>query len=144
MTRSIKDFPIYHHYLARILLKVGLAEGSYADTLKKVAEYAVTGRCGCGSETCSTIELSSDSLIGKDGTYCFGFNIGYVIFNFFDDGVLQVESLADRVENNFPFKQELDDVFGGNKVAYGDGYAQGVVEEFVGRLERCDVERIAI
>ena len=76
MPLRVQDLPIYHRYLASILIKVGLAEGTYSHILNLVGEYDVTGRCECGDETCATVYINSDSLIGKDGTYCFGFNMG--------------------------------------------------------------------
>lgn len=144
MIHTVKDFPIYHHYLTSILLEVGLAEGAYSQLLENVSEYCVTGRCECGDETCNTVHLKSESLRGREGTYCFGFNVGYVIFNFYDDGVLEVESLADCIERNFPFKQELDDVFGSKDVKYDDTFAQLVVKKFMRTLKRVDVETVVV
>ncbi len=103
MDFKVKQFQIFHRYLASILLKVGLAEGSLAHVLETVGEYTVTGRCECGEETCNTVYMSSKSLVGRDGTYCHGFNIGYIIFSFYKDGFFQLESLADSAENNYPF-----------------------------------------
>ena len=121
MTHKVKQFPIFHRYLASILLRVGLAEGSLSYILKKIGEYTVTGICECGEETCNTVKMRSDSLIGKDGAFANPFNIAWIIINFYpDDGGLEVESLADREECNFPFKQEIRTVLSGGKVGYGD------------------------
>jgi len=148
MIHTVKNFPIFHRYLASILLKVGLAEGSYSHILETVGEYTVTGRCECGNETdeetCNTMYMESDSLVGRDGTYCHGFNIGYIIFSFYKDGFFQLESLADRPEENFPFFQEIRDVLAGRSVSYDEGYAERVVEEFVEGLEKVDTVRVSV
>lgn len=41
MTYTVKDFLIFHRYLAKIFIEVGLAKGSYAHILKIVGEYYV-------------------------------------------------------------------------------------------------------
>lgn len=144
MIYKVHDFPIFHRYISLIIQRVGLTEGSYSDTLNTIGEYTVTGRCKCGDDTCNTLHLHSDTLTGKNDTYCYGFNIGYIIFNFYKDGALHIESLADSTDYNFPFKQEVIDVFGGMILDYNEDYADSVVEEFMERLETVEVERIAV
>ncbi len=144
MTYKVYNFPIFHRYLASILQRVGLAEGSYSDTLNTVGSYTVTGRCECGDDTCNTLHLHSNLLVGKDGTYCYGFNIGYIIFNFYKDGALHIESLADRPDFNYPFKDEIVDVLGGKKLEYDENYADSVIEEFMEKLQTVEVRRIAV
>lgn len=134
MTHTVKDFPIFHHYLASILLRVKLAEGSLPHILKTVGEYTVTGKCECGEKTCNTVYMSSDSLVGKDGAFARPFNIAWIIINFYKDGGLEVESLADREELNFPFREEIRTVLSGGKVYYDENYVEHVVEEFMEKL----------
>jgi hypothetical protein len=142
---KVKQFPIYHYYLASILLEVKLAEEPLAHLLDTVGEYTVTGRCECGDETCSTMYMKSDSLVGKDGTYCFGFNIGFIIFSFYKDGFFMLESLADNVSKyNYPFSQEIRCVLAGRTVFYDDAYAKIAVDYFMEGLKRVDVERIDV
>ncbi len=83
MNYTVKDFPIYHRYLASLLLRVGLADGSYSHILKTVGEYTVTGRCECGQSTCNTMYMQSDSLVGRDGAFATPFNIAWIIINFY-------------------------------------------------------------
>ena len=145
MKISVADMPIYHHYLASILLKVGLVEGTYAQIMEQIGNYTVTGRCKCGDKTCNTVHLKTESPIKTDDTYCFGFNIGYIIFNFYDDGALEVESLADSEKHNFPFRQELELAFAGEKIKYDDAsYAANIVQKFMQELKRSDVTRIEV
>ena len=144
MTYIVKDFPVFHRYLASILLEVKHAEGSLSHIMEKVGEYTVTGRCTCGEETCNTMYMDSESLVGKDGTYCFGFNIGFIIFSFYKDGFFQLESLADRSENNYPFYQEIRDVLGGKKVEYDVGFVEEVVESFMSELQQQKIVSIEV
>ncbi len=144
MTFKVKDFPIYNLFLTSILQRVGLAEGSYSNIFNTVGSYTVTGRCKCGDDTCNTLHLHSESLIGKNDTYCYGFNIGYIIFNFYKDGALHIESLADRPDLNYPFKDEIVDVLGGKKLEYDENYADSVIEEFMEELQTVEVKRIAV
>jgi hypothetical protein len=142
---KVKQFPIYHYYLASILLEVKLAEEPLAHLLDTVGEYTVTGRCECGENTCNTMYMQSDSLVGKDGTYCFGFNIGFIIFSFYKDGFFMLESLADNLsEFNYPFYQEIREILAGRTVFYDDAYAKVAVEYFMEGLKRVDVERIDV
>lgn len=147
MIFKVRDFLIFHRYLASILLRVGLAEGSYAHILETVGEYTVTGRCECGDETCSTMYMKSESLVGKDGsTYCHGFNIGFIIFSFYkEDGFFMLESLCDDIsENNYPFSQEIRDVLAGRTVFYDDAYAKIAVDYFMEKLKRQEVHKIEV
>ena len=144
MSLRVKNFPIFHRYLASILLKVGLAEGSYSHILETVGDYDFIGRCECGEITCCTVRMRSDSLIGKDGAFAFPFNIAWIIINFYKDGGFEVESLADRAECNFPFKQEIQTVLNGGTLEYDENYAEGVVEEFMEKLVKQEAHRIEV
>ncbi len=141
---KVQDFPIFHRYLASILLKVKLAEGSLSHIMNKVGEYTVTGRCECGEETCNTMYMSSDSLIGKDGAFPIPFNIAWIIINFYKDGRLEVESLADREEFNFPFREEIQTVLNGGTLDYDEKYAKEVVESFMKKLVKQVARRIEV
>ena len=136
MTHSLINFPIFHRYLASILLKVGLAEGSLSSIMDQVGEYTVTGRCQCGDITCCTVMMRSDSLNGKEGAFAFPFNIAWIIINFYTDGSFEVESLADREECNFPFRQEIQTVLNGEKLEYDYSYAEEVVDTFMKKLKK--------
>ena len=57
---------------------------------------------------------------------------------------MEVESLADREECNFPFRQEIRTVLSGEKLGYDGAYAQSVVDGFMERLEKCEVARIEV
>ena len=145
MTQKVKQFPIFHHYLASILLRVKLAEGSLSHILETVGEYTVTGKCECGDETCCTVKMRSDSLIGKDGAFAFPFNIAWVIINFYSaDGGFEVESLADREDLNFPFRDEIRTVLSGGKVKYSENYAEEVVDAFMEKLEKQEALRVEV
>ena len=144
MTHKVKQFPIFHRYLASILLRVKLAEGSLSHILKTVGEYTVTGRCECGEITCCTVRMRSDSLIGRDGAFAFPFNIAWIIINFYKDGVFEIESLADRAECNFPFREEIQKVLNGGTLAYDENYAEEVVEEFMEKLVKQEAHRIEV
>ncbi|MFC1830499.1 hypothetical protein ACFL0S_00565 [Thermodesulfobacteriota bacterium] len=141
---KVKDFLIFHRYLARILLKIGLAEGSYDHILETVGEYTVTGICKCGEKTCNTVKMRSDSLIGKDGAFANPFNIAWIIINFYPDGGFEVESLADREECSFPFRQELRDVMGGKTPYYNAADAEIVVELFMEKLQLQKIKTIKV
>lgn len=134
MTHKVKQFPIFHRYLASILLRVKLAEGTLSHILKTVGKYNVTGKCECGENTCCTVYMSSKSLIGKDGAFAFPFNIAWIIINFYKDGRLEVESLADKEDCNFPFRDEIQAVLSGEKVEYSEGYIEEVVDGFMKKL----------
>lgn len=144
MSLRVKDFPIFHRYLASILLKVGLAEGSYSHILETVGDYEVIGRCECGEITCCTVRMRSDSLIGKDGAFAFPFNIAWIIIDFNKDGGFEVESLADRPECNFPFREEIQTVLNGGTLEYDENYAEGVVEEFMEKLVKQEARTIEV
>ena len=144
MTHKVKQFKIYHQYLASILLRVGLAEGSYSHILETVGEYTVTGRCECGEKTCNTVYMSSESLTGKDGAFANPFNIAWIIINFYPDGRMEVESLADREECNFPFRQEIRTVLSGEKLDYRDTYAEQVVDAFMKKLVKQKAHKIEV
>jgi len=134
MSLRVKNFPIFHRYLASILLKVGLAEGSYSHILETVGDYDFIGRCECGEITCCTVRMRSVSLIGKDGAFAFPFNIAWIIINFYKDGRMEVESLADREDCNFPFRDEIRAVLNGEKLEYDENYAEEVVDSFMDKL----------
>ena len=144
MTYTVKDFPIFHRYLASILLRVKLAEGSLSHILKTVGEYTVTGRCECGDETCNTVYMKSDSLLGKDGAFGFPFNIAWITINFVKDGGFGIENLADREECNFPFRDEVRAVLNGEKVEYSENYVEEVVDAFMEKLEEQEAHRIEV
>ena len=144
MTYYVKNSPIFHRYLASILLKVGLAEGSLSNIMGQVGEYILLNRCTCGDETCCTVRMRSDSLIGKDGAFAFPFNIAWIIINFYKDGGFEVESLADRAESNFPFKQEIQTVLNGGTLEYDGSHAEEVVEEFMDKLVKQEAHRIEV
>ncbi len=144
MNHTVKDFPIFHRYLASILLEVKLAEGSFAHIMEKVGEYTVTGRCNCGDETCNTVRMRSDTLIGRDGAFANPFNIAWIIINFYKDGGFEVESLADREECNFPFREEVRTVLSVGKVDYEAGYADKVVERFMEKLVKQEAQKIEV
>jgi len=144
MSYKVKQFPIFHRYLASILLRVKLAEGSLSHIMGKVGEYTVTGKCECGETTCSTVKMSSPSLIGKDGAFACPFNLGWIIINFYTDGGMEVESLATREDCNFPFRQEIRTVLNGEKLKYGDAYAKEVVEKFMDKLVEQKAHRIDV
>ncbi len=141
---KVLDFPIFHNYLAKLLLHVGLADADFSHVFYTVGEYTVSGRCECGEDTCNTMYMQSESLVGKDGAYCCGFKNCYIILNFYKDGFFQVESLADSVEDNFPFYQEIRDVLAGRTVFYDDAYAKIVIDDFMGKLKRCDVVKVDV
>ncbi len=144
MNHTVKNFPIFHRYLASILLEVKLAEGSYSHILETVGEYYVDDYCHCGDPLCSTVEIRSESLIGKDGAFANPFNIAWIIINFYTDGRMEVESLADREECNFPFRQEIRTVLSGEKVGYGDAYAEEVVDAFMKKLKKQEPLKIEV
>lgn len=147
MIYKVKQFPIFSRYLASILLEVGLAEGEYAKILNTVGEFLVEDYCRCGDEECNTLFMRSDSLLGRDGAYCFSFNVGHIIINFMTDGRFHVESLQSlRTKDHFrfPFREEIKDVFSGKVLDYDGDDAQTVVDEFMGGLERKEVKRIVV
>ena len=144
MIYTVKDFPIFHRYLASILLRVKLAEGSLSHILKTVGEYTVTGKCECGEKTCCTVYMSSESLIGRDGAFAFPFNIAWIIINFYKDGGFEVESLADREELNFPFREEIRKVLSGEKLEYSENYVEHIVEEFMEKLVMQEAHKIEV
>jgi len=133
---KVENFPVFHRYLAAMLLKIGLAEGDYFKVLDIVGQYTVKDYCHCGDEICSTVYMWSETLDGKDALLYYPFNMGIVIINFFPDGRFDVESLADSTAFNFPFRQELRDVFAGKKPDYDDVHAQEVVDAFMQRLKQ--------
>jgi hypothetical protein len=144
MIFKVRDFLIFHRYLASILLKVGLAEESYSHMLETVGEYIVDDYCRCGDPLCSTVNLKSKSLVGKDGAFANAFNLAWVIINFYPDGKMEIENLAVNEDCNFPFKKEIVDVFAGKKLGYDLIDAQIVVDEFMNKLKRCDIAKIEV
>ena len=88
--------------------------------------------------------MSSDSMIGKDGAFASPFNIAWIIINFYPDGGMEVESLADREECNFPFRQEIRTVLTGEKLDYGDTYAEEVVDTFMKKLVKQKAHKIEV
>ena len=144
MTYLVNDFPIFHRYLASILLKVGLAEGSLSNIMDRVGEYVVTERCTCGEITCCTVRMRSDSLKGKDGAFAFAFNIGWIIFNFYSSGGFEVESLAGREEFNFPFKDEIQAVLDGEELDYDGSHAEEVLDSFMDKLVTQEARTIEV
>ena len=55
-----------------------------------------------------------------------------------------VESLADREECNFPFRQEIRTVLSGGTLGYGETYAEQVVDAFMKKLKKQDVHKIEV
>lgn len=144
MSFKVQDFPIFHRYLASILLKVKLADGTYSHILKTVGEYSVTGRCECGEDTCNTMYMKSDSLVGKDGAFAHAFTTCWIVINFYPDGIMEIENLAGNQDCNFPFKQEILDVFAGIELGYDSSDAEKIVEEFMSKLKRQEVQKIEV
>ena len=142
---KVKDFLIFHRYLARILLEIGLAEGSYDHILNIVGEYNFDDYCRCGEPVCSSVDISSPQLIGREGTFPCAFNIAWIIINFYPEkGGLEIENLADREDCNFPFRQELKDIMDGKTSYYNAADADIVVELFMEKLQRQEIKAITV
>jgi diguanylate cyclase (GGDEF)-like protein/hemerythrin-like metal-binding protein len=137
MIFKVRDFPIFHRYLAAILLEVGLADGLYSHNLKLIGEYTVADYCRCDDPLCSTVNLNSMSLVGKDGAFANAFNKGWVIINFYPDGKMEIENLADNEDCNFPFQMEIVNVFARKALEYlMESFVWG--QHFITGLEQVD------
>ncbi len=144
MDFKVKQFPIFHRYLASILLEVKLAEGSFAHVLDTVGEFSLENYCRCGDPLCSTVKMTSTKWKGRNETFAFAYKTGWIIISFYGENRIDVESLADSEKFNYPFRSELRHVFDGKELKYDDAYAEKVVEDFMIKLERCDVERVEV
>ena len=111
--------------------------------LKLSVIYNIDNYCRCEDPLCSTVKMSSPALIGKDGAFANAFNIAWVIINFFPDGKMEIENLADR-GCDFPFRQEIRNIFSGVKMEYDDNHASEIVDVFMAKLERQEVRRIEV
>jgi hypothetical protein len=70
---------------------------------------------------------TSPTLVNRTGAFPNTFTTCWIIINFYPDGKMEIENLADREEWNFPFRQEILDQFLGKELGYDSAYAENIV-----------------
>ena len=114
--KNLKNFPILHHFLARLYSKLDIFE--VKDMLSFIADDRVSSYCKCKDKDCASFFMYSDrelDISEDDGVYFYDSDKGTIVLEFFKNGDIDVQALE---YENYPFKEELKEVFNQEDIAY--------------------------